>query len=97
MIRLIQQGGFFYLSTPIGRECVEFNANWFFDPRKIVGIAQDSGLTLTKLTVLASGNGPEESAFDDVTLSDLAAQEYSLGIFVFVKTMDTKSRLQSEL
>ena len=85
MAHLLQLGGTFYLSTPIGKERVEFNANWVFDPRSIIRIAQSAGLSLQKLIVIIPEQGAQESAFDDVALTNLALQHYQLGLFVFTK------------
>ena len=86
MAQLLQPHGTFYLSTPIGRERVEFNANWVFDPRSIVRCAESNGLTLQKLIVITSANGYEESAYDEETFARLAARHYQLGLFIFKKT-----------
>ncbi len=85
MAQLLQPGGTFYLSTPIGQERVEFNANWVFDPRSIVRCAKAADLTLQKLTVITSEYRQQESAFDDSTLANLALQHYQLGLFIFTK------------
>jgi len=85
MAQLLQPGGTLYLSTPIGKERVEFNANWVFDPRSIIRIAQSAGLSLQKLIVIIPEQGAQESAFDDVALTNLALQHYQLGLFVFTK------------
>ena len=87
MAQLLQPGGTFYLSTPIGQERVEFNANWVFDPRSIVRCGVDAGMMLQKLIVIKPENGPQESAFDAVALAELALQRYQLGLFIFTKTM----------
>ena len=88
MAQLLQPGGTFYLSTPIGQERVEFNANWVFDPRSIMRCAEEAGMTLQKLTVITPKHGQQESAFDDSTLVDLVSQPYQLGLFNFIKTND---------
>jgi SAM-dependent methyltransferase len=85
MAKLLQPGGTFYLSTPIGKERVEFNANWVFDPRSIIRSAEENGMMLKKLTVINPNNGQQESAFDDSTLANLALQPYQLGLFIFTK------------
>lgn len=87
MAQLLQFGGTFYLSTPIGQERVEFNANWVFDPRSIVRCAEAAGMTLQKLIVITPANGPQESAFDAVAFEELALLRYQLGLFIFTKTM----------
>ncbi len=85
MVQLLQPGGTFYLSTPIGQERVEFNANWVFDPRSIVNCAEAAGMTLRRLIVITPANGPQESAIVDTALTDLALQRYQLGLFIFTK------------
>jgi hypothetical protein len=85
MVRLLQPGGTLYLSTPIGVERVEFNANWVFDPRSIVQCAHGAGMKLQKLIVIAPARGPQDSRLDVVTLSNLALQRYQLGLFIFTK------------
>ncbi len=85
MAQMLQPGGTFYLSTPIGQEQVEFNANWVFHPSSIIRCAEDAGMTLQTLTIITPEQGPQESGFDDLTLSNLALQHYHLGLFVFTK------------
>jgi hypothetical protein len=97
MAQLLRAGGTFYLSTPVGQERVEFNANWVFDPRTIVKCAATSGLKLTKLTVITPAHGPQEMAFDNATLSNLATQQYQLGLFTFIRiTEEDKQHVDQE-
>lgn len=86
MAQLLQPGGVFYLSAPIGQERVEFNANWVFDPRRIVRCAETAGMTLQKLIVITAANGPQEVAIDAEALADLVLPRYQLGLFFFTKT-----------
>ena len=86
MAQLLLPGGTFYLSTPIGQERVEFNANWVFDPRTIVRCVETGGMTLQKLIVITPANVPQESAIDNEALADLTLQRYQLGLFIFTKT-----------
>jgi hypothetical protein len=85
MAKLLSPGGTFYLSTPIGQERVEFNANWVFDPRSIVQCACENGLVLHELTIISPKKGPEKLAIDENTLAELALQHYQLGVFIFKK------------
>jgi hypothetical protein len=91
MAQLLEPGGTFYLSTPIGRERVEFNANWVFDPRTVMRCAVDAGLKLLRLTV-CSTDGPREVFPDDDALELLAESHYNLGIFVFRKELTAGTR-----
>lgn len=85
MASLLRPGGVFYLSVPIGRERVEFNANRVFDPRTLVSLAKMNGLNITKLTVI-SGNGVVQRVdMSAEQLANLAAHDYNLGVFEFAK------------
>lgn len=84
--KLLILGGRLYLSTPIGRERVEFNANWVFDPNTIIRIANKVGLRIDELTVLDQQGGREHVLNpDERKLSQLSKEHYRLGIFHFVK------------
>lgn len=85
MAVLLKAGGTFYLSCPIGRERVEFNAHRVFDPHTILRLAEGSGLALTSFKVIKPGSGPVERESDKLTLAELAQQQYNLGVFVFKK------------
>jgi hypothetical protein len=85
MAKLLRLGGKFYLSTPIGKERVEFNANWVFNPLKIINTAKNYGLELQKLFVFESPYGFKELKLDHAILTQLAETPYQLGLFVFTK------------
>lgn len=85
MVRLLKAGGTFYLSTPVGRERVEFNANRVFDPRSIVRLVEGHGLMLERLMVIASGGSAQEVQTTPESLRTLAEARYNLGVFVFAK------------
>ncbi len=85
MTQLLQEGGTYYLSTPIGAERVEFNANWVFDPRNILNCAKSYGLELQKLYIITAQDGVHESERDNETLAALALKHYQLALFVFTK------------
>jgi hypothetical protein len=86
MARLLAPGGRFYLSTPIGRERVEFNANRVFDPRTIVRCAESNRLELQGLTVIAPNGGTTQVDLAEETLQGLAQAHYNLGVFTFRKS-----------
>lgn len=85
MASLLQPGGTFYLSTPIGRERVEFNANRVFDPRSIIRLVESHGLILHQLTVIEGGGVVREVQATPEALQDLGDATYNLGLFVFTK------------
>jgi len=84
MLALLRSGGTFYLSVPIGLERVEFNANRVFDPRNILSLASENGLSLRQLTVINKEDVRESNASPDA-LAALARESYRLGLFVFDK------------
>jgi hypothetical protein len=86
MASLLKLGGMFYLSTPIGRERVEFNANRVFDPSNIIRLADGCGLALRHLMVIGDGGEVREVPLTLEKINVLAESTYNLGIFVFKKT-----------
>jgi hypothetical protein len=85
MARLLEGGGTFYLSTPIGRERVEFNANRVFDPVKLVSFAKSCGLDLVALSVVRQDDAVEEQPLNEQALLTLGREPYNLGMFRFLK------------
>jgi hypothetical protein len=89
LAKLLKPNGILYLSTPIGRQRVEFNANWVFNPQTIIRIAQLNGLQLIELHTLdACGAGLLQIALTQQNLNYLAEQHYNLGIFILIKTAE---------
>lgn len=86
MSKLLKANGLLYLSTPIGVERVEFNANWVFDPRTINRIALENGLKIKSLTIFNHNDGIYEISPNEDNLSNLAKDNYNLGIFTFMKS-----------
>ena len=84
--QLLTPGGRFYLSTPIGMERVEFNANRVFDPRTIIRCSEANGLKLHRMTVIGTDGGIREVEPGEDNLLELARCPYNLGIFVFERT-----------
>jgi hypothetical protein len=93
MALLLQPGGTFYLSTPIGRDRVEFNANRVFDPASIIRLVESHGLALHKLMVIGRGGVVREMQATPETLQSLAEAPYNLGMFVFTKTQPRSAGL----
>lgn len=91
MVALLKPGGTFYLSTPIGRERVEFNAHRVFDPRTILGLGEASGLALKSLMVISSNGQVGEVKADAKNLRNLAEASYHLGIFTFLRPSNPKT------
>jgi hypothetical protein len=86
MSLLLKKNGVFYLSTPIGKERVEFNANWVFNPFVIKKVAEECGLELKKLVVVKNGKEIVETPISDNEFEALSKCNYNLGIFCFTKS-----------
>jgi hypothetical protein len=85
MAHLLKKDGTFYLSTPVGQERVEFNANWVFDPRSIVNCALKNGLVLRDLIIINSSGHVSNKEITEQSLLEISNSNYQLGIFIFVK------------
>jgi SAM-dependent methyltransferase len=83
--RLLQPRGTLYLSVPVGRARVEFNAHRVFDPGRLVAAAQQQGLVLTALSTI-SGTAIEELEPGARGLEELVRRDYVLALFVFSKS-----------
>jgi hypothetical protein len=77
--RVIARGGTFYLSTPIGRERVCFNAHRVFAPATILSFF--SQLTLTRFSYV-SDNG---SFIENANPAEVSQLDYGCGFFEFRK------------
>jgi len=86
MATLLQPGGLMYLAVPIGRERVEFNANWVFAPSTILRLARKFELSFKHLTTIRDGRDLQQFA-DTSAFEMLGEQDYSLGIFVLQKNL----------
>jgi len=85
MTQMLQPGGVFYLSVPIGEERVEFNGHRIFAPSTILQLAQNNALILKEFAWVMRDGTMIESVKPDQDMSELAKQPYTLGIFTFVK------------
>jgi hypothetical protein len=88
LARLLHPGGVLYLSTPVGRERVEFNANRVFDPTALVRAAEGSGLRLDKLASCTGQSGVTEVSAEtfERVMSEWGRDQYRLAIMKFTKS-----------
>lgn len=79
--RIIEHGGIFYLSVPIGKQRIEFDAHRVFNPRSIIEIAEANGIQLNEFSYVDD--------FGDfhyrVNLDAAENCNYGCGCFEFVK------------
>ena len=85
MARILKADGVLYLSVPVGKARVEFNAHRIFDPVDLVRLAKDFGLQLDSFASFHGGKIYEESDLSMKNLMKLADIDYALGMFVFKK------------
>jgi hypothetical protein len=85
MAQILSPGGTLYLSVPIGRERVEYNANWVFDWRTICSVGKENGLTLIELHVFDPSRKLSCVKPDGEGPQSLLNGEDGLGIFIFTK------------
>jgi hypothetical protein len=85
LCKMVAGGGTFYLSTPIGKQRVEFNANRVFSPKEIISLVVMNTFRLKSLTVIRQDGSLEEFSQADLPIEFLAGQKYNLGLFEFVR------------
>lgn len=85
MAKILRPGGLFYLSVPIGKERVEFNAHRIFDPRALVRLAAANGLLLREFAWIGPSRALIQSSSPDQDMDELGKLHYALGLFTFVK------------
>lgn len=85
LARLTAPGGTLYLSVPIGRPRVLFNANRIFDPRSLIKLVASQGMAVEEFAVIKDG-APPRIALDPLEVAEReAASTYALGVFVLRK------------
>jgi len=77
--RVVKPGGYLYLSTPIGRERVCYNAHHVFNPFTILEYCK--ALELVEFNMVDD----EGKLHRDIKIKDYQKNEYSLGMFKFRK------------
>ena len=79
LVRVLEPGGHLFLSVPVGRERVCFNAHRVFAPRTILSCAQ--GVRLETFSLIDDAGRFQER----VAIEAAADLEYGCGLFEFVK------------
>lgn len=85
MAKILRPGGLFYLSVPVGKERVEFNAHRIFNPRSLVRLAAANGLLLRELAWIGSSRTLIQSSSPEQDMDELGKLSYALAIFTLVK------------
>jgi len=85
MTMFLRRGGKLYLSTPLGFPAVYYNANYIFEPKKLITYASSVGLDLESLTVLSSSNRNINDLGLEHKLEVLSTEKYNLVLLEFIK------------
>lgn len=85
LVRMLVPGGLLYLSVPVGRERVVFNAHRVFNPVKLLSDCAAKGLQLQSLTAVLPGGRMQEARMDGDDIAALAKLDYALAVMVFSK------------
>jgi len=83
---LLLPGGHLYLSVPVGRERVEFNAHRVFRPKTIIQTANEVGLALVEFSYIDDAG----DFYQAVPPETADACEYGCGCFEFVRANDVE-------
>jgi hypothetical protein len=79
---IVQAGGCLWLSVPVGRRRVEFNAHRVFDPRELRDFALSLGLELDEFSVVY-GHGGQRFITAGPDWDRVASELYAVGIYLF--------------
>ncbi len=92
--QLLRERGSLYLSTPVGDERVEFNANWVFSPQTILSIADKSSMRLVRLASIDPLRGIVSVVTEDPSRALLAleSQSYCLAVMEFRRMLSASDR-----
>jgi hypothetical protein len=85
LAKLLKPSGTMYLSVPIGKEKVEFNANWIFDPKTILNLAKENSMIVKSITLFSYKRGLVELDLNSDEFIEIQDEESCLGIFRFSK------------
>lgn len=89
MALMVRDGGYFYLSVPVGLERVYFNAHRVFNPETIIDTAGKNDLYLEEFTLIDVNDKLQVFPAKEVNFQLIGQQQYGLGIFIFRKGLRT--------
>jgi hypothetical protein len=78
-------GGSLYVSVPVGKPRVQFNANRVADPREVFEWADAVGMTIEEFALVSEGKAPQVQLDQCAGAERAARLDYALGIYVLRK------------
>ncbi len=85
--KILENQGILYLSTPIGKEKIFYNANWVFNPYKLIDLFSKNNLNLIDFYYIKDGITKNISLLTEEHLNEIIYNEYGLGIFILKKEL----------
>ena len=85
LIKILKNNGILYLSTPIGKERIYYNANWVFNPNTLLNLFQLNNIKLIDFYYIKDGNTVNFPNLSEKNIIDIIENEYGLGIFILKK------------
>jgi SAM-dependent methyltransferase len=89
MSKILKRDGILYLSTPIGKERIEFNANWIFNPLRIIDEAKKNDLIVDRIFIFDKSEigcfRLLEKKEVEAILVNMSQESYNLCLFIFRK------------
>jgi hypothetical protein len=87
LAKILKKHGIFYLSTPIGKEQIFYNANWVFNPNTIIELFIKNNLIVTDFYYIKDGIISNTASLSDDLINKIIFNEYGLGIFILKKNI----------
>lgn len=90
MAKLLDKNGIFYLSVPIGKQRIEFNAHRIFDHNTIIDLGIKNNLELINFDYVDDSGKLVELKLNNKTIGQFNSSEldYSCGLFTFKTKMN---------
>lgn len=85
LIKLVKVDGLFYLSTPVGRERILFNANYIFDIERLLEYLKNCHMSLVEFYIISNNGYNMYNSISDDLLIELKNSPYNLALFVLKK------------
>ena len=85
LAKLCSEGGKLYISTPVGNERIEFNANYIYSPKYIISCFRINKLRIDSIHILDKSLNQVRQLQTLEEYYDLGSKNYTLAIFVLTK------------